>query len=614
MTRRLLRGVALVMALTSGALLPSRPAGAQSPRAAFALPSTPSGAAQIAQGLDVVLCPEGVVGRVIIVDAGEDFAGALVIFTALGTPSGVIEFSFSSEGPFTDTLEVPVQLDGTGSGTSSPVFLKGIGPGVAVAQACSAEVGCLANPFTVTVVGIAAVDFDALDSPLDDNPNTGEGLRIYPDRDSPEDAVNRRTVRVQAFSVPPEPGLSISFRSFDVDDPSSDSRPVDSNGAAADDNIEPGPGILTALVAETDASGIAETVLTVSMQPGDNFKVAAACSQDYLLGLVVEGVDLKDADGNFLPTNQGSSTDMLTVWRRLHIEVDSMGNVFGNQVTGFLTGVIPNPKSFTTKVEVSGRLEEGRFQGGLIKIAHVGSFPVTDNSDKFVTLPGTLTEGDGRSFTLWDDDDFNGDDSGPLQLNGDDGENVTAPSVSQLDDSLDDGVCNNSSANLFGVAYVCPVFDLVGAQDDAPFVLNVADKSTSALEALYSNFDDRTTEDDPTFWTVYLLGAYQYITKLDFDPNDLSKKSPIDEKEVLGATDEFGGWGAAIFKETLADKNRSLKPGDIRCDEALIVAHEIGHLFGSDHKDGGIMFNFCDTIVPVLTAETIAKVRTASNP
>src|SRR4029453_3459074 len=193
--------------------------------------------------------------------------------------------------------------------------------------------------------------------------------------------------------------------------------------------------------------------------------------------------------------------------------------------------------------------------------------------------------------------------------------------VSQLDDSLDDGVCNNSSANLFGVAYVCPVFDL--AQDDfAPFVLNVADDNYVAVRALFVDFGNQGTEKDPTFWTVYLLGAYQYTTVWDFDPDDLKKKAPLEKKETLGAADmpamakadERVGEGAAIFKETIADKNRSLKPGEIRCGEALIVAHEIGHLFGSDHKDGGIMFNFCDTIVPVLTAETIAKVRTASNP
>ena len=162
---------------------------------------------------------------------------------------------------------------------------------------------------------------------------------------------------------------------MDVDDPFSDDRPVDSNGPEGDDNRgEPALGSLNASVAETDACGIAETVFTVSMQPGDNFKVAAACDANYLEGLVAEGVELKDADGNLLATDQGSDTEMLTVWRRLHVEVDSMGNVTGNLVAGLVTDVNPDTKSSTTKIEVDQPLDEKRFEGGLIEIAGVGLF------------------------------------------------------------------------------------------------------------------------------------------------------------------------------------------------------------------------------------------------
>ena len=203
-------------------------------------------------------------------------------------PSGVVQFSFSLDGPFTDTLEVPVQLDGTGSGTSDIHFVKGVNPGVTSVEGCSV-LGCLL-PFGVTVVGIAGVNFGMIDSPLDANPNIGGGQRIYPDRESPQDAVNRRTVRVQAITIPQTAGLTVNFLSFDVDDPSSDSKPVDSNGPLGNDNnSEPLPGSLSSLEADTDASGIAETVLTVTMQPGDNFKVAAACEASYLDRLVVDG-------------------------------------------------------------------------------------------------------------------------------------------------------------------------------------------------------------------------------------------------------------------------------------------------------------------------------------
>ena len=489
MNTRLLRRLTLVVALTFGALLPPRPAGAQSPvRWAFTVPSTPSAAIQSQQAQEFVHCPEAGHARQITVQGVEDFAGALVVFTVSAMPSGVVQFSFSLDGPFTDTLEVPVQLDGTGSGTSDIHFVKGVNPGVTFVEGCSV-LGCLL-PFGVTVVGIADVNFSVIDSPLDDNPNPGGGLRIYPDKESPQDPVERRTVLVQAITIPQAAGLPVNFRSFDVDDPFSDDRPVDSNGPQGDDNRgEPMLGSFNASVAETDAFGIAETVFTVSMKPGDNFKVAAACDATYLEGLVVEGVELRDADGNFLPTDQGSDSEMLTVWRRVHVEVDSMGLVTGNLVAGLVTGVDPDPKSSTTKIEVNQPLEKQRFEGGLIEIAGVGVFGVISNDHSTVKLPLILMEGVDHTFILWDDDDFNGDDSDPLLRDGDNNENITAPSVSLLADSLDNGVCDSSDMNVFGAAYVCPVFDLLGDHDDfAPFVLNTPADTESAVIGLYTFF------------------------------------------------------------------------------------------------------------------------------
>lgn len=602
------------MAFTFGALLPSRPAGAQSrPGAAFVfgLPSATSAGIQTQQAQDLQLCPEGIDGRSIIIGNVKDLAGVLVIVTVFATLPGVVQFSLSPNGPFTDTLEVPIQLDGTGSGRNN-FFVKGVGGGATPVEGCSPVLGCVPISFISTVVGISSLTFAEIDSPLDTNPNIGGGLRIYPDRESPQDAVNRRTVRVQAFTNPPESGLPVTFRSFDVDDPSSDDGPVDPKGHLGDDNRGE-PGTLSAVGAVmTDASGLAENVFTVSMQPGDNFKVAAACDPDYLNLVVVDAGDLKDANGHLLPTTQGNSTEMLTVWRRLHVEVDSMGMVTGNHVTGLVTDVVADQKSLTTRVDLDRFIEPDRFEGGLIEIAGFGLFQVTANHNSSVTLPGILTQGAGSSFNLRDDDDFNGDDSGPLQLDGDDGENVTPPSLDALADSLDDGVCNASSMNVFGPAYVCPVFDLIADHDDfAPFVLNVAAASNSALMALYTEFENRARERDATFWTVYLLGAYQYTTSQDFDPDP--KGHRFEQKEVSGASDTEDV-GAAIFKETIADKNRALNPRGITCIEALISAHEIGHLFGGDHPDGGIMATKCETIVPELRAKTIHAIRMASHP
>ena len=91
----------------------------------------------------------------------RSFAAALVSATVFATPSGVVQFSFSPDTPFTDTLEVTIQLDETGSGLSSIFTVKGASPGVTSVQACSAipTLGCILTPFDVTVMGIADVNF-----------------------------------------------------------------------------------------------------------------------------------------------------------------------------------------------------------------------------------------------------------------------------------------------------------------------------------------------------------------------------------------------------------------------------------------------------------------------
>ena len=61
----------------------------------------------------------------------------------------------------------------------------------------------------MTVMGIADIDFGVIDSPLDDNPNAGGGLDL-PGQESPQDPVNRRTVRVEAITVPHAPGLPVT--------------------------------------------------------------------------------------------------------------------------------------------------------------------------------------------------------------------------------------------------------------------------------------------------------------------------------------------------------------------------------------------------------------------
>lgn len=540
---------------------------------------------------DFTLCLDDVTGFVIQVNFGPP--GATVTFDVTQSMAGIIGVSLSQTGPFAPSVMVPVTLDGNGNGVSAPFFVRGEMVGETVLTGCSPQVGCVFNPQTIAVGNVASLLLEAIDSPLDNNPNAGGGQRIFPDKQTAVDTVNRRRVRVRATLSSPSPNVPIFFRSFDVDDPSSNAGPVDANGANGNDNRGmPQAGTLSAASAQTDASGAAQVELTVTMQPGDNFRVAAACNSTYLGGVVVNGTDLRDGSGNTLPTQRANVTNMLTVWRRVHVEMDSMGLVAGNQVTGTIRRARPDTTANTTQLSIRQRLENARFQGGLVTIDGVGDFPVIDNTRGTITIPGVFQSAAmaGRTYLLVDDDDFNNDDL--AMLDGDNGENVTAPDTSLVQDS------DNAGQNVFAPAYVRPIYDIGDNNDLVPFVLNVARDRAAAIIATY-DFDSVATEADPAFWTVYLLGAYQYVRGEDRDPGT--------EPATLGVADALNGRGANVYNEPL---RAAEVPISAILNNATTTAHEIGHLFNGDHPDGGLMGLTSATFSDI----TLASIRSVSHP
>ena len=569
--------------------------------------AAPSATSDIAAATEPrVLCGDDIVsGLYLTVFNMKDLANTVVTYEVSSSTTGVVGFSSSPEGPFTPTLEVLVPLDANGNGTSDHFALKALEVGHTVVTACSDApgLGCILNPRATVVMGLTEIEFSAVDSPLDDNPGPGGGLRIYPDRQTANDAVDRRLVRVKAVATEALGGLTVHFKSFDVDDPSSDSRPVDANGPEGNDNFGVGAALIG--TAQTDANGIAEQTLIVSTQPGDNFKVAAGCSLSYLDGLQTDGVDVVDADGQALPTTRAEVTDLLTVWRKLHVEMDSMGLVTGNEVTGTIAAADSNVFDPTSDLKLQlappdERLERHQFTNGRITIAGLGTFTVVGNTGTGVEVYALLgEEAVGRSFVLVDDDDFNGNDL--ATPDGDANENVFAPSIAFIEDGAD-GVCDGSAQNLYAVAYVCPVFDVGDNNDFVPFVLNVPHTIEDKIASY--DFDAVDTEADAGYWTVYLLGAYQGSESRDLD-NETGG--------MAGAVDDINGLGASIYLETLADdvRNRGLIAP---CSTAATVAHEIAHLFGSTHSHGGLMESPCDKAVTMLSDKTIVTIRKAVHP
>jgi hypothetical protein len=508
------------------------------------------------------------------------------------------------------------------------------------------------SPKTFTLPPIIqSVGFEliATDSPpLDINPNPGSGRRIFPDANVPNENVDRRKVRVKAKISGNLSGQRVYFRSFDLDDPSSDYAPIDTNGSAGNDNngnvdgtVNTRAGLLSVpqdsigcepsqygVSCPTDSNGEAVVEFTVTMQPGDNFAVAASVIENELNAVNVNGIQLATRSGQNVPLRCGGEpvcrSSMLTVWRRLHIEVDSMGAASGNKTEGTLSTAGKQGVGEVTLVvntNTGQPLEPLQFENGRMIIG-TRSFTVVRNDSTSVTIqnPSIFSTAGGEVFTLYDDDDFNDDD--PL-LNGDEGDNVPEPDLSLLQptDSACPDEISAANCNVFAPAYIRPVYDLQDFLDEVTFSANVDDFSILSIRQF--NFENRATQASQTFWTIYLLGGYQYTVYADGDPDSLPVAAESGNLSVYGVADSVG---ATIFTELGRAReyermNRENMTGFPRWQDRPVtrkhtMAHEVGHLFDGGHFDIDVEFNNAGLMSPsenrvrgVFSDVTLDKIR-----
>ena len=425
-------------------------------------------------------------------------------------------------------------------------------------QSATITVSLVTSTYSVT-----SVVWEAMDSALHDNPSSmGGGKCIYPDwptSTAPSPVDKYRKVRAKATISPVIQGVVVAFQVFDVDDPSADATPVD--GTDIGGNPYGGDNRGTPSLdgfALTDANGVASVVLTVSMHPGDNFRVAARADADYLAGCHTNNTpSIKDASGNTV--SEDHMTDMLTVWRRLHVEVDSMGPEYD---TGTSTGLTATVLTDATKhwatyqFNLYGedwQLNPDTTQGTTFSVSNT-------TTNTIVVSPGDMTAvaqaGDPYRVAfagLAADDSLTGD--------------VQNPDI-------------GASSSAFESAYITALQDTGWDSGTTPWHYHFPSNPDFGAYCLGGQ-EQRGSKDDERedYWVVYIVGIYELLAG---DPHD---NDPDSEVASLGHTFEIAPGASSEWAEVDRDlaAERSWSEAQRTAVRRGTALHEIGEQFGLEH-------------------------------
>jgi hypothetical protein len=413
-----------------------------------------------------------------------------------------------------------------------------------------------------------------------------DGKKIFPDKKTYDDgqANVRKRVTVEAQIYPPVPNVNVYFSWWDIDDPST-TDPDGSNTSGPDNygaKKEQGEGFLdgsesglVSVCGITDSQGKARVTFVTSMQPGDNFKITAACSQDQLNQVTQTKAD----SGQNLPLGVVLSQP-LTVWRHLWIEQDSMDQVATSGAeqnyvsgTGATYSAYNTPQAGQTTVYLHRDLPDGfededqfeysnSFGGWYIaggqsyQVVH--SKDVWQSNEDYVVVNGDAT-GAGSNYDLYDDDDQTLLDS---------------PHYCSL----------GTYANAFHDAFIEPTELPEFYRDVVDFDLNLTDSDIEDGES-WDDGHNSVLSTSSDFWFCSLVACYQGSTSEDSDP--------VKESPCLGASDNDLNPNtniAAIFIETIRDYGYR--------SEEFYVAHEIGHTGGADHGTSSGHYNYIMGYIP----------------
>lgn len=340
------------------------------------------------------------------------------------------------------------------------------------------------------------------------------GKKVYCDTHGDD----RRKVKVKAtLNMAPDASdnIYVYFQCWDVDDPSSNSAPIDEDDNDPDPNkhsidnngsfyFEDDDNTISVLA---DGSVVYATFL-VSMNPGDNYRITATTSQEAKDELTYYKVET----GN-IPSSV-KRTSILTTWRKLWIERDSMDTVADageekNYVSGTASmyELISFPPA-ESRIYLGQNLpdeldDENQFYMGKYHALNNLNYTVFYSSGRMIGEDYLRVPGDPDGDNADMDYELFDDDYHPVTLQP----NITLPTYPDL----------GSYTNEFKRAYIEPSYLPTSYSNVVDFDRNL---SYFCFTTGWGDWNDHFNNPPSSgYWSVLSVTAFQYDSDEDDDPD-----------------------------------------------------------------------------------------------
>jgi hypothetical protein len=243
------------------------------------------------------------------------------------------------------------------------------------------------NPDTNPVQDVDPVAADSSTGNLKlDNPEShGGGLMFFAEKNTSDGNVHNKLKAVAKLTEPVPPGTTITvyFKIFDMDDPTQnyittgtprvnivDTNDVNGDPFAGGDNSrfreESGHAELPTLSAASvtlnpneDTASVTFEIPEIDCRPGNNWKVVAHTSLDYLNDVEIDDSATSKGLGFRLKSNHTIlvpaefQTELVSIWRTINVEFDTMGAPKANEAFGIIAGIRKSRTATELEVELA---------------------------------------------------------------------------------------------------------------------------------------------------------------------------------------------------------------------------------------------------------------------